>query len=60
MFPSKQHTAKLVKNVIHLQTTGIDTFRKAQSDLSDNNLPFHTLAEERTLKVILGGISLKT
>jgi len=58
MFPGKDLTAKLVKNVIHLQIIDTETFRKAQSILSDNKIPFHTfsLAEERTLKVLLRGI----
>lgn len=58
MFSDKKLTAKLVKNTIHLQTTDADTFRKASSNLSDKNIPFHrfSLPEERTLKVLHRGI----
>lgn len=52
MFPDKDLTAKLVKNVINLQTTDFDTFIKAQSNLADNNIPFHnfSMAEDALLK----------
>jgi len=58
MFPGIDLTAKLVKNGVHLQTIDIDTFRKTQGNLSDNNIPFHTfsMAEERILKVLLRDI----
>lgn len=59
-FPDHQVTAKLTNNVVYLNTFEPDYFRAIQAKLYENHILFHTftLPTERSLKVILRGVSL--